>query len=296
MRHVIGGLGLAVLVLTGCNNWLHRPATDTLVSRTNQKPTAEQLVRYLNANADRVQSLECRQVFLDAKQGNQAVGLDALIACQKPRDFRMVGRVAGSPEVDLGSNGDEFWYWIRRAEPAYLYHCSYQDFSRGVRMPFPFQPEWIIEALGIAHYDENKKYEVVETQNTYELVERTTSPQGQPVRKVTIFRRGQSGSGGPQLIAHALQDGQGREICSARILETQYDQASGAVLPKRVHLAWPQEKIEMKMKLDGVSVGQIEPQRASGLFSRANLTSVPGYDLARGPDAGTVQRAGGPVR
>ena len=50
---------------------------------------------------------------MDCKQGNELpIGLDALLACQKPRDFRLKGSIGGKQVVDIGSNDDEFWYWI----------------------------------------------------------------------------------------------------------------------------------------------------------------------------------------
>jgi hypothetical protein len=151
-----------------------------------------------------------------------------------------------------------------------------------------------MEALGIATYDETKKYEVRETQTTVELIERATSPQGQPVRKVTVFSRGQAATNKPQVTAYILQDAAGKEIATAQVSEVQWDQASGAVLPKRIHFVWPAEKVEMKMTLNGARVGAIEPQRAANMFSRRNLSSLPGYDLARGPEP--LQRTGAPLR
>jgi hypothetical protein len=300
MRNVIIALGLTSLLLSACNHW--PPFRDKPIEQArtfNHTPTPEQLVKYLNANAQRVEGLECRQVFIDAKQNNQTVGLDATLVCQKPRNFRLVGRVAGSSEVDMGSNDQEFWWWIKRAEPAYVYHCSYDDFRRGIRSNFPFQPDWIMEALGIATYPENKKYQVRETQTTVELIEQTVSPQGQPLRKVIVFNRGPASSGKPQVLGYAIQDASGREIAVAHIQDVQYDQATGAVLPRRIQFSWPAEKVEMKMKLDGISCGPIDAQRAAGIFNRRNLSGLPSYDLARGTvdgQSGPLQRTGGPLR
>jgi hypothetical protein len=288
MRHIRVTIGLALLVAAGCHNWPHlrdKGGSGDGLARLD-RPTPEQLVQYLNRNAAKVQGLECRQVSIDAKQGGQTAGLDALLVCQKPRDFRLVGRVAGNTEVDMGSNSQEFWYWIKRApEPNYVYHCNYDDFRRGVRMPFPFQPDWIMEALGVATYDETKKYQVRETQTTVELIEQAKTPQGQPVSKVVVFNRSPAAAGKPQIAAFVLRDASGKEIATATVTDVQHDPATGAVVPRRINLVWPEEKIEMKMRLDGVRVGPIDPGRAASVFSRRNLASLPGFDLARGPDA-----------
>ena len=111
--------------------------------------------------------------------------------CQKPRNFRLSAKALGNTAADLGSNDREFWFWISKNEPPYLYHCSYEDYARGVRMPLPFQPDWIVEALGVGEYDPAKNYRVVPSGAGVDLVEETTS-QGQPVRKITRLARGRN--------------------------------------------------------------------------------------------------------
>jgi hypothetical protein len=232
---------------------------------------------------------------MDCTSNGQSVGLRAAMACQKPRNFRMKAQLMGSTAVDLGSNDQEFWYWISKADPPYLFHCSYEDFARGqARMPFPFQPDWIMEALGIAEYDPSKAYEVVANGQAIDLVERTVSPQGQPVRKVTRLSRGRNRQ--LQVTAHLLQDAQGKEICSAFVTDVQQDAATGALLPRHVQLVWPAERLRMKLRLDQVAVnpGSITGDRVALLFNRPSLRDVPSYNLARGLDApsGGLQPAG----
>jgi hypothetical protein len=209
----------------------------------------------------------------------------------------------GHQQVDLGSNNQEFWYWIGKADPPYLFHCSYADFQRGnVQMAFPFQPEWIIEALGMAEYGAPDKYQVVERPGAYELVEVAVGPHGERLRKITVFSRVQASGTQPQITAHILQDANGKEICGAYISEVQQDPATFAILPRRVRLVWPQQQIELKMKLDELTVNPaIDAQRAAVLFTRPTLQNVQSFDLARDVYVapGQVRRAGatlGPPR
>jgi hypothetical protein len=248
-------------------------------------PSAAELVSSLNDNARRVQILECRDVDLDCTKGWESVGLRAVMICQKPKNFRMSAKVMGNTAVDMGSNNHEFWYWISKAEPPYLFHCSYDDFARGqARMPFPFQPEWIMEALGIADYDPSKAYEVAANGNSIDLIEKTLSPQGQPVRKITRLSR--SANHQIQVTGHILQDSTGRELCSAIVAESQKDAGTGAILPRQVQLVWPAEQIRMKMRFDRVAINSpLSSERTTVLFTRPTLRDVPSYDLARGLDA-----------
>lgn len=286
----------------GCNSWQQMRGSGPVAAAprvASAAPSAAELVAYLNANAQKLQSLECRDLQLDATQRLQSIGLTGNLVCQKPKNFRMSARVGGNTMVDLGSNQQEFWYWIAKAEPPYLFHCSYQEFAQGrARMPFPFQPEWIMEALGMAEYDPAKPYQVVAQPTTFELVEQTVTRQGQPVRKVTVFNRSPQQV---QVAAHLLLDAQGKEVCSAHVTEVQQDRATGAVYPYRIKLVWPAEHITLKMKLDEVAVNSpLDADRQGRLFTRPVLRDVQTYDLARGPDAvptsSQVRRAGGFLR
>jgi hypothetical protein len=305
MRQVSASVGVGIVLLAaGCNLSPHRrDLTGGGVSRLPaDTPTAAQLVAYLNENAARVQAVRCNRVAMDCTQNNQAVGLDGSLVCQKPRNFRLKAKVLGQPGVDIGSNQDEFWYWISKADPPYVYHCSYQDLSRpgGVNLPFPFQPDMIMAALGMADYNPNGKYEV-KTYPQYpqylELVESAVSPQGEPVQRVTVFNRAKAAPGQSQVVAHVLKDARGGLICKATIQEPQVTR-EGVVLPRKVTLVWPAQRIEMKMQLFDMQLVQIEPQQAERYFQRTDLSTLQSFDLARrvvdGP--GGAQRASFPAR
>lgn len=281
---------VAVLVLalgswsTGCAtlkqslNKENKP--EPVVSET---PTAAQMVEYLNDNARRMQAIQCNSVAIDCKQGSQnAPGLDGMVVLQKPNNFRLKAKVLGQNAVDLGSNQEEFWYWISKADPPYVFHCSHAAMAAGqVRMPFPFQPEMILAAMGIAEYDPNKRYEVRSNGQVAELRETVVSPQGKSVTRVTVFLKAQAQPGKPQVLAHSLLDENGKEICTVQVQEVQVLKQSGAILPQKVRFHWPDQQVEMVMRFGEFQNTDISPDRAAALFSRRDLGNMPGFDLAR---------------
>ncbi len=309
MRRLFAGVGVGLLlVAAGCNHW--RPNGETgggpvVVNNTN-RPDAASLVAYLNNNAAKVQCVQSTRVAMDCKEGNQAVGVDGMLVCQKPRNFRLKGQVLGKPAVDIGSNDGEFWYWISEAKPVpYVFHCSYEELGRGnVRLPFPFQPDMIIAALGMGEYNPNGKYQVVTPagKNYIELVEDAVSSQGQPVKKVTVFNKTTVSTqrGQPQVIGHVLRDAQGNTICQATIQEVQQKDRDAPILPRRLTLTWPAQRMEMKMVLYDVTVvNNLDKNRADRLFQRSDLSNLPAFDLARrSPDGqpSSLIRASAPTR
>ncbi|HVS35561.1 MAG TPA: hypothetical protein VMS17_08265 [Gemmataceae bacterium] len=289
---VLVGLGSIVLA-AGCLPGL-RPKPDPAPSPavTTKVPSAPELIQYMNNNAALVQSVKSTEVDMVAKQGGESVGLSGQLFCEKPRNFRLRAVVAGQPAVDIGSNDNEFWFWISQAKDddgvARVHYCSYQDMAAGkARMPFPFQLDMIVAALGLGEYSTDEtKYTVKSDDKTISLVEQTTSAQGQAVQKVTVFNRTRVQSGKPQVIAYLLLDDKGAEICRASVEDVQIvpvDRDQRAVLPQRVALVWKTQKIELQMKLSRAQANNITQQQAARLFSRADL-GYPTANLAQGAD------------
>jgi outer membrane lipoprotein-sorting protein len=292
---LIGAVG-ALLPLAGCNStkWSMFRGKEDQPRVSTATPTAAALVSYLNNNADRVKSFRCDDLHLQCSQGLgivRTVGLDGKLIYQKPRNFRLAASSSVKQELDLGSNDQEFWYWIARGDP-YQFHCSHEALAQGKvrQLPFPIQPDWLIEAMGLAKCGPADRYQVVVKKDTVELVEKTKSPQGKMVRKVTVFRSRPATNGEPQVMAHLLiDDATGKEICSAQITQVQLDRGTNAYLPRKVTLFWQEGKIKLAMTLDQVTVNR-EITNAKVVFTRPRLTNVKSYDLAQGTVSGGIQQ------
>ena len=119
MAHTGGSLALLVPFALGCS-LLPGGVRDNIkpppAANPGLKPTVASLVEYLNQESSRVQNLRAK-VDIDAKGGGQSIGLSGFIAAQKPLGFRLMADVLGKSAVDIGSNNDEFWYWISQDKP-----------------------------------------------------------------------------------------------------------------------------------------------------------------------------------
>jgi hypothetical protein len=305
MRRWTFVLVLASVSLVGCSStrWnMFGGAGGRTDTGYLENPTREKLVYFINFNADRVQSVKCDHMYIQCSQGGPlrpSIGLDGTMACEKPRNFRLVAKLglSGTQELDMGSNQEEFWYWIARGDP-YQFHCPYRALEEGrvQRMPLPIQPDWIIEALGIAKCGPVESYSVVAKRDTVELVEKARSPQGRVVRKVTVFRRSRAANGSPQVMAHLLIDeATNKEICSATITQSQIvsdERGVQVVLPKKVAFWMPEGKIKLAMTLDEVKVNTSVP-RPDLVFTRRPMPNIRSYDLAQGRFDSSIQRVEG---
>lgn len=252
-------------------------------------PSAASLVEYLNDNSRRIKSLRCTDVDITASQGFKSYGLRAKMMTMKPRNFLMTASALGSPVVDIGSNENEFWFWFSKSPEPFQFFCTYKDYEEGraARLPFPFQPEWIMDALGMGNYGPADKYQMESDANTLRLVERTRSPQGQAVRKVIVFNRRPVLPPTPQVQAFLLiDDTTNKDICAAHVIDVQVDAATGALVPRRFELRWPDQNARLNMTFNGLTVN---PHLDVASFQRQPLQGVQSVDLGRGPGLSRAQ-------
>jgi hypothetical protein len=306
MRSILVGASLVALVFAvGCNLAPHQRNSVGGGGVVNTAtPTVENLVEYLNRNATSIkqdQALVSGNVHIDVDAADAGrFGMDSKMLCQAPRNFLMSGVVVSSPVVDIGSNEKEFWFWSREIKPPYLYHCTYDDLARGVKVPFPFQPDIALTALGLAQYDRTKKYDLRIVKDnkglpkSIELTEQTRSLDNKPIKKVTVFNYHRvERLDQPQIISHVLKDEQDRVICAANIRSAQRVGGNdGPIIPKMVDFNWPDQKLKMTMTIYNPSITDMPPEKAALRFTRQN-DQRPSFDLATQQlDSGAVERAG----
>jgi hypothetical protein len=294
--------GLLILsAVPGCEstrwNWL-KPAEKEAPSNGSAPANVVGLVKYLNENASLVQSVRTAEVSIDATMGNQSFGLRGALFAEKPRNFRMKVTSFGKDEVDIGSNANEFWFWAAKNPDPYQFFCAYQDLNEGrvrVQMPLPIQPEWVMEAMGMGVYGPAEKYTLEsESAQLIRLVEKTKSPQGQPLRKVIVMNRRAVNAPTPQITAYLLlDDATGQEICSAHITATKLvavNRKEGALVPYKMELRMPKQNMRMQLKLDSMTVNS--PIVATA-FVRQQMNGIDAFNLATGKTEQRVQRIEG---
>ncbi|CAN5296692.1 hypothetical protein BH10PLA2_BH10PLA2_06170 [soil metagenome] len=256
--------------------------------------TAPELVSLINQNSEQLRSLTCQDVTVECSMGWQsAPTLRGRLACEQPRNFRLSANLT-KQELEIGSNDHEFWFWIARNNPPAQFFCTYEDLkTKPIELPFPFQPEWVMEALGMANLPVEGQYQVRYSKDTVELVQETTSIQGQPVRKITVFDKD-----GTRVRGLKLCDAKNVEICSAQVVSVK--RKDGVSVPYKLQLSMPEKKVQLHLQLNNPEINNVTPERAQFLFARQPLQGIPSYDLARiGPlrdNSRTIQPTGAYIR
>lgn len=237
--------------------------------------TPDRLVKYLNDQAGHLNTVRYNDLSIEVAIGTDRNSLQSsTLICAKPRNFLLVG---GRPVIGdllyIGSNDREFWMLTKRPMTEQYVYCSHADFERGAgQLPIPFDPEWALQALGMATYDPGLPYKVDADQRNrvYTLSWDATTPQGTPVRREMVLdptdaeRR-------PNVRQHRILDANNKLIGVADVKEVVTVPVGGGYVkvPTRVVLEWPQQQAKMDLRLGRPRVNEkISDAEAAGMFTR----------------------------
>ena len=77
-------------------------------------PTVEQVIEVVNNNTRQIQSFSTNQASITMRG---FPSLRTSMAFQRPQRFRVRADSVMGTELDLGSNDEAFWFWVKRSQP-----------------------------------------------------------------------------------------------------------------------------------------------------------------------------------
>lgn len=266
---------LCCAMLIGCKSMMsiNEPSRNTNFTVPH---SASDMVTHLNRFSQPIQTLESDNVDITVTQNGQPFGLKGRLAYQKERNFRMTASALTSTEADMGSNSQEFWFYMKRNDPPDLFFCAYNDLAQA-QMKLPLQPDWIAEALCVQELNPTE-YEMFKVSAGVELRKRIHYQGEQLVKGVVVA------SGGPnagRVVMHRLFRANGsnfQEVWRAEISEYQREKDIGNfTVPYQVKITCPEHKVMIEMKLKDCKVNQLASNPA--LFQKPQTYRM--HDIAR---------------
>lgn len=262
--------------LTGCAIRRCELASDTPIP---------DLIAHLNHNIDQLNAWRCTNVSVKPHGGMlMSPSVSASMAVERPRNFRLQATAVNFDVADMGSNDERFWFWVRNDEEPGILTARHDCLQAAQRqMPLPFEPDWLIEALGVIPIDESEvKVEKHPTDPKRVFFRRKrTSPDGSHVELVSTVDTCQG-----IILDHSLSDRQGDIIALARLSEHERDGKTGVVLPHTVDLSWPRAKLGLALRMGAI---EVNPTSISNkLFAMPRIADCPIYDIG-----GETQQASG---
>jgi len=242
-------------------------------------PSLEELARVVNDNSTKIRAVSTVDAKISVPGHALLPSVKASMAWERGRHFRLIGETAFTgPEVDLGSNDQLFWIWMRQtAEPAILY-CHHQDFpSTELARVFPVDPEWLIDACGLPIVDPNRQhygpYLLAGAEGDsprYGLYTVLQTPRG-PVTKTLVIDGATGFVVQQSLIDPADASGQAFAVAIAE--DFQRDALTGAFAPRKIKLHWPKQQFGLEIDLGALRTNEAAQQDA-------NTWAMPQYEGA----------------
>ena len=208
----------------------------------------EQIVATVHDNTRRVRSYLAPQAVL-AVPG--VPRLSAQVACEPPRRFRLRAQTAVTGnELDIGSNDDLFWLWIRRHEPPVMLFCRHDAYAQSAaRKLLPLRADWMPELLGLVNFRAEDKHEgpYLLPDGRLEIRSRMVAPEGDMLKSTIL-----DATTGLVMEQHLFTVA-GERLASVRTSRHRVDPQSGAALPRLVEVSWPASGVEFQLELNTIT-------------------------------------------
>jgi hypothetical protein len=266
-------IGLFGLSGASCPRGLQQ-ITNPLPRLLPATPPIEQVVEVVNRNNSQIRSFSADRASISVP-GYPTLGT-TFIAFERPKRFRMrAGTGVLGPELDLGSNDDLFWFWLKRNEPPGVYFCRHDQFATSqARLAVPFDPEWLVEVLGVAEFDPALPHQLTYLPNDRLRIDTVRNTPEGAVTKITIL----DGSQGWILEQH-LYDARRQRIASSIAGGHRRDPLSGLVMPTVVSVDCPAAKLNMRIDLGNIEINRLSGDPAQ-LWTMPNYPNAPLVDMA----------------
>lgn len=269
---------MIMLAAAGCRSthWLRRGGGDPPPIAFSALPSPEEAVVAVNANTQRVQSLQTQGATVSIP-GAPSIGAE--IQVERPRKLRFrAGTQLLGPELDLGANDELFWLWAARMPGSAVYFARHDQFAASrARQMLAIEPVWLIEALGLVEIDPASVVEGPHADGKDRVKLKTTlTSSGMPYTRLLILH-----SKYAWVLEQYIYDEREQLIASSRASGHEFYSLDGVSLPKRIEVNMPLG--QMRFQLDVTRWGVNQPLAdGAALFElpRAALSNYPFLDLA----------------
>ncbi len=277
-------VALVVLLLApsagaGCPQVLEQYTIST-AHRLPASATLPEVIAAVNENAANIQTLYGEEVkikpaFLPT--------VSAKLAYEAPRRLRLVAETAlTGTEFDLGSNDQLFWFWVRRSEPPALFYCRHDQFAHSAaRRVLPIEPQWVLEALGLATIDPAATHVGPYGYEDGKLAVDTPLPRPDGTWTKTTVIDPEGGF----VVEQQLRDPTGTLFARSVASGQRRDPLNAVSLPERIELEWPAARFSLSIELNELEVNYAQ-RRPQQLYALPVALSSQHIDLAAPPPRG----------
>jgi hypothetical protein len=238
----------------------------------------EQVVAAVNQNSARVQSLTVTNATISIPDMLGLPLLSGNIAAERPGRFRLTAATAVTgQELDLGSNDELFWMWVRRNQPPAVYFCRHSQFANSnIRQVMPVEPAWLLSALGIVDLDPAQVIDgpLPRGDGTVELRSWLPSSSG-TLQRITVIDARRA-----IVKEQHVYDQSGKVLVASAIAEShRYYPVEQVSLPEQLFLNLPTSGMKLRINLGVVQINQLMGDRQQ-LWTMPTFEGYQQHDLS----------------
>ncbi len=253
------------------------PAPEVLLAGS----TLDQVVGAVNQNAARVVSYQTNNASITVPGIPGIPLLRGNIAALQPGKVRLRASTSlTGDEVDLGSNDELFWFWVKRNEPPALYFARHDQYvGSSAQQLMPIEPQWLLDALGMMQFSPNDQHTgpFPRGNDTLEIQSVLQTRSGQ-MKKSTIIDARRA-----WVLEQHVYDSAGTLIASSRAKKHVYFPDIGVSIPQEIDLRVPSAQLSLSINVGTVQLNSLVDNPA--LWSLPAI--APQIDLGSAPP-GTV--------
>ena len=214
----------------------------------------EQVITAVNQNAARIQNYQTNNASISVPGTTVLPMLRGNIAAERPGRIRLQASTAISgQEVDLGSNDELFWFWVKRNEPPAVFFTRHDQYlGSAAQQIMPIEPSWLLDALGFAQFAPTDRHEgpVLRGNGRLEVRSIVQSRIG-TLTKTTVVDAQRA-----WVLEQHVYDAQGTLLASAVARSHRYYPAANVSLPQEVDIRLPVAQMNLLIDVGTVQVNQ----------------------------------------
>jgi hypothetical protein len=282
MSSKLGGsamLPAIVLLLVsccGCQWFQRRPQLEPTPILFQQAPNLEQLLTAVNRNSDAIDSMRASDARMTVRGVPTPINVD--LAYERPRRLRLRAATGFTGQVlDLGSNEELFWFWTSMSQQPALFFARHDQFALSPnRSLIPVEPLWIIDAMGLPHFEPTHRHDgpYPKGNGLVEVRSRIPTAEGEST-KLTLLHQQYA-----WVMQQQVFDPRGRLIASAQATDHEYFPHAAAALPRKVAIELPAAQLSFAVETQGYSVNLSSGDGSEFALPQEQFPNVPLVDLA----------------
>ena len=271
-------LAFLLTTQTGCQLFARFGQRTPIVPSVFQNtPTKDQLIQTLNAQASAVRQLSTTvKVAMDGMPK-----LRGTLQLERPGRLRLKAGLMGVSElgVDVGSNDQRFWVWVRASLPGerptiyYADHAQWQNSQ--IQRSLPLDPAWLIDGIGLTEFKPNEIHEgpFVDPDGRLKLITFRQTGSGRQTRVTLIDSRS------AQIEQQAVYDANNRLLAYTNSTDYRVNRDTGVSLPHRVEMHVYQDggqEAKMVVEAGDYSINALygDPQKMWAMPTPADVPAV----------------------